>query len=115
MIEVKYFERKNRYAISAKGHAGYAPLGQDIVCAAVTSVLFALGNYVLDHFAEKEWIILEVKLDEGDVNVEILDDGSTGIAHDIYRLIFEQIKDLEEIYPLNIKTFENLPPKGCDN
>lgn len=114
MIEVKYFERKNRYAISAKGHAGYAPLGQDIVCAAITSNLFALGNYVLEHFAEKEWIVLEVKLDEGDVNIEILDDGDTNVAHDIFRLIFEQIMDLEKIYPLNIKTFENLYPNCTD-
>lgn len=35
MIEVKHKENK----IIVSGHAGYAPLGEDIVCAAFSSVL----------------------------------------------------------------------------
>ena len=106
MIEITYFQRKNRYALKAVGHAGYAPRGQDIVCAAVSTSLFALGNYILDHFAEKDWIVLEVKLEEGDINVEILDESDNSVAHDLYRLIYEELEDLAELYPLNIKIFE---------
>ena len=30
--------------LTAQGHAGYAPAGQDIVCAAVSSVLYTLAG-----------------------------------------------------------------------
>ena len=35
MIEIK----RNENSISIKGHAGYAPHGQDIVCAAVSTLV----------------------------------------------------------------------------
>lgn len=42
MIEVRY-DRDNR-SISVSGHAGYAPKGQDIVCAGVSSLVYILVN-----------------------------------------------------------------------
>jgi uncharacterized protein YsxB (DUF464 family) len=38
LIEISRFEN----GITIKGHAGYAPLGQDIVCAAVSSAVRTL-------------------------------------------------------------------------
>ena len=38
MIEVKFGE----YSVEAKGHAQTAPEGEDLVCAAVSTVLWAL-------------------------------------------------------------------------
>ena len=45
--------------LTAQGHAGYAPAGQDIVCAAVSSVLYTLAglldaNGELEAFAQGE-------------------------------------------------------------
>ena len=107
MIEIKYFERNNRYAISLKGHADYAPHGQDIVCASVSSLVTALGNYILEHFAEQKWIVLEVNLDTGDSNVEILDESGNDVAKNLYHLVYEQLQDIAELYPINLKIFEN--------
>jgi uncharacterized protein YsxB (DUF464 family) len=42
MIEVSYDVAK--LSITAKGHAGYAEEGKDIVCAGVSALLFALPN-----------------------------------------------------------------------
>ena len=52
MITVEYQkEKENRhvkYSLSLDGHAGYAPVGQDIVCSAVSILLFTLANALSD-------------------------------------------------------------------
>ena len=103
MTEIKYFQRENRYGLSFKGHADYAPLGQDIVCASVSSLIYALGNYILEHFEEKKWIVLEVSFQPGDSNIEILDESNTTEAASLYQMVFEQLTDIAEGYPLNVK------------
>lgn len=42
MIRVRAGERR----ITVSGHAGYAPAGQDIVCAAVSALTYALAGYL---------------------------------------------------------------------
>lgn len=42
MIRVRAGERR----ITVGGHAGYAPVGQDIVCAAVSALTYALAGYL---------------------------------------------------------------------
>lgn len=32
--------------VTVSGHAGYAPAGQDIVCAAVSALVYALAGYL---------------------------------------------------------------------
>lgn len=39
MIEITLSENNKEYEISASGHSGYAPIGEDIVCSAVTAVM----------------------------------------------------------------------------
>ena len=43
MIEIVGSITEDRCEIVAYGHAGYAPIGQDIVCAAVSSLLCTLA------------------------------------------------------------------------
>lgn len=47
MTKIRYNPAENRMDIS--GHAGYAPSGQDIVCAAVSILTMTLENMVYDH------------------------------------------------------------------
>lgn len=42
MIRVRAGERR----ITVSGHAGHAPAGQDIVCAAVSALMYALAGYL---------------------------------------------------------------------
>lgn len=97
MIDIYFYEKNIRYGIKAVGHAGYAPKGQDIVCAAVSALLQAYGNYI-DQLAEYEKVkVLEVKLDEGDINVEALDTRHN-IKH-MYRMVMSGLCDLACMYP----------------
>lgn len=48
MIRVEMMQTDKGYSVAASGHAGYAPKGQDIVCAAVSVLLQTLANKVED-------------------------------------------------------------------
>ena len=62
MIEVKQYAE----GISIEGHAGYAPHGQDIVCAAVSALcqtlIQSINNLTLDS--------IECTIGPGDVNIK---------------------------------------------
>ena len=61
MIEITY--HKERHEITAKGHAGYAPEGQDIVCAAVTALMTTLTQFAENSDAA------DIRLEPGDIYV----------------------------------------------
>lgn len=103
MIEIEYYEKNGRYAISAKGHANYAPEGQDIVCAAVSSLLQTLGNYLLEHAQEDDITILEVKFEKGDLNIEAIEDYYINKLEVPYTMTKEGLEDIAEIYPGYVK------------
>ena len=44
MISVEIKESSDKYRITAKGHSGYAPEGEDIVCAAVSSIMLFVAS-----------------------------------------------------------------------
>lgn len=105
MIDIYLTEKNIRYGIKAVGHADYAPKGQDIVCAGVSALIQAYGNYI-EQLAEYDKVkVLEVKLDDGDINVEALD-----IRHNIkhmYRMVMSGLCDLAAMYPDNIQMHFN--------
>lgn len=103
MITVEYQKEKaNRhvkYSLSLDGHAGYAPVGQDIVCSAVSILLFTLANALSDSGAED----LEVSLEPGDSYI-----GCTASYADIeidtlFKFAVIGLELLEEQYPENVE------------
>lgn len=46
MIKIEMMDMDKGYSLAASGHAGYAPAGQDIVCAAVSVLAQTLANKV---------------------------------------------------------------------
>ena len=97
MITVKFYHYKHRYAITTSGHANYAPYGQDIVCSAISALVQSYGNYIQDKEQYKSWKVLEVKLDEGDTNVEVID--TMDNVKDLFYMISEGIEDIKKAYP----------------
>ncbi|MCQ2792610.1 MAG: ribosomal-processing cysteine protease Prp [Bacilli bacterium] len=61
MIEVSYSKRK----IEIKGHANYAPKGNDIVCAAVSSLLTTAINSL------KGFKKSEIRIKGGEATIDI--------------------------------------------
>lgn len=48
MTKVYYREYYDRALITVEGHSGYAENGSDIVCAGVSTLIFAFVNCILD-------------------------------------------------------------------
>ncbi|HBG22087.1 MAG: ribosomal-processing cysteine protease Prp [Syntrophaceticus sp.] len=73
MIHATFWENKDSelYGFLVRGHAGYAPVGADIVCAAVsTLVLTAAAG--LKHFLTLDPLIEERAKDSSDIYVKLI-------------------------------------------
>ena len=46
MIKVTYYEEHDEISMKVKGHADYAPYGEDVVCAAVSTLAQTLLAYL---------------------------------------------------------------------
>ena len=75
MIKVIFEREGDRLiAFSSQGHAGAADPGEDIVCAAVSALLFSVVN-TLDEYH----ILIDVRLtDKGYLRCEIIEDENRG-------------------------------------
>ncbi len=71
MIEIRMMEMDSERGIyrrlSARGHAGYAPPGQDIVCAAVSGILEMLAAWVRE---DKRLCARRVEAESGRMLIE---------------------------------------------
>lgn len=72
MVEVIFCESEDRdtYIMTAVGHADYAELGSDIVCSAISTLIYTLAQNVKD-MERLEWLKKRavLKLDDGDTKI----------------------------------------------
>ena len=80
MIRVRAGERR----ITVSGHAGHAPAGQDIVCAAVSALTYALVGYL-----EKTGQAARSNIRRGYADIEGA--GNCGAAFALVRCGMEQL------------------------
>ena len=70
MIQVTIGDRDGVLWLSMAGHAGAAPKGQDIVCAAATMLMYTAAQAALDMWSRGELQTSpSVKLDDGSAGV----------------------------------------------
>ena len=87
MIRVNYDRTGNRHRLSVKGHAGYVAHGDDIVCAGVSGIAYALLGYL--HHAGCD--IEEARADSGDLLIDCAGDDLIAGAFDMAMVGFLQI------------------------
>lgn len=98
MIEVKFNKEKNK--VTAKGHAGTGPEGHDLVCAAVSILLFTLANDVkqLSKIDHKHIRRPKIVLEKGDAKISV----DTVHGHDqLIKAIFVSICNGFQILAMN--------------
>lgn len=86
--------------ITIKGHSGYAPTGQDIVCAAVSVLVQTLIQSVEELTTDK----IKYSMSPGTVDIKFwcLSDQSKVLID----AFFIGIKGIEESYPDNVRLTE---------
>ena len=83
-----------------EGHTGFAPSGQDIVCAALSFLSITCAN-ALETIAGTT---PESKMDEktGTLHVQLHEKQLTRASDIILKVFYQGISDLQETYPKNI-------------
>ncbi len=104
MITVYVRESGRFRELQAKGHASYAPAGQDIVCSAFSMLIYSLMDYI-SH--KKRASIYCQKIDSG--NVEIGFNALTEDALHAFDVVVNGMKLLAENNPENIVIHGNFP------
>ncbi len=98
MIKVIIEKDKTNYKeISILGHAMYAPLGKDIVCSAVSSIVTTTINGLLS--LDKECLVYEVNEDGMKITILKTDNTTQILLDNMVNLL----RELEKNYKKNIK------------
>lgn len=98
MIRAKFEKKADMHNITVKGHAGFAPCGQDIVCSGVSAVVFGLIGFIdnnSEHIQEKK-----IHFSDGDFDLFIIGDEKIEAGVEFALISISQIA---EKYPENVK------------
>ena len=97
-----YIPYKNiLYTLSASGHAGFKAKGEDIVCAAVSSQLYTLANYLEQIGADDL-----VGSDDDDFYVECKGLYHDEAVHTAFRMTVFGLSLIQEQYPDYVNVVE---------
>lgn len=96
--------QRNSGSITIKGHAGYAPIGQDIVCAAVSTLVQAFLASVEELTADE---ITALRNQQGQIETIQYRDLSDG-AQLLMDSFFVGLRMIADSYPSNLKLTEHL-------
>lgn len=105
MITIIYDEKEHDMILQASGHAGYAPKGQDIVCAAVSCLMQTLAYSVDGGTATRD--------PDGD-NVLRVQAAQSFDTQAKFELVTDGLMLLAQQYPENVR-FANLHANDTDN
>lgn len=90
------------YALSVEGHSGYAPSGEDIVCAAVTTLVQALHIGLSDVLGNP----VDSCVDQENTKIALEWHGMSPEVQAIAATICESFRALAETYPENVQLVE---------
>lgn len=93
MIEVKHTDG----CIKVSGHAGYAPYGQDIVCAAVSTLVQNMVISISELTTDK------IQYDMQPGSVEIRYGTLSAEAQLLVKSFFIGVREISNQYPINVQ------------
>ncbi len=119
MVDVKIYSGENSFIVTGNGHAGFAPKGQDIVCAGVSALCMALLNAVT-YSVETVFVeALETRISDGSffLGIKGISDPELLKAVRLFIYMFQTgMEKIEISYPenVNVRLF-NLPERDDYN
>lgn len=97
MIIASYDRNGDTHILSVNGHAGYAHKGEDIVCAGVSALVYALIGWLENNAEDTQF----VSIDEGNGEVIISCDGDEKTATAFYMAAIG-IEQIANAYPAHV-------------
>lgn len=103
MTQIRIFrEKSDKTVIDIKGHAGFNP-GNDIVCAGVSTLAYALINLIQTMSERRELKEILIKDSSGDIHIEAVHDNDQDSKwDDVMEFFITGIAMLEEHYPKHV-------------
>ena len=99
MVTASFYGRGAVYTgFKVQGHAGFAPAGQDIVCAAVSAMTMLTVNLIEDAFGIKS----DLRVDEERGIITLTVEEETPTASKIIGAFKQELVGLSVEYPQNI-------------
>jgi uncharacterized protein YsxB (DUF464 family) len=102
MIRAVCRRRGDRWELRLSGHAGSAPYGQDLICAAVTALVSTLGQYLLDLYEDgllKERPLVQLGPGHGRLTAQ----GKASALATAFSMTCTGLKLLQASYPENLQ------------
>ena len=97
MITARYEKDGSSHNLSVSGHARYSPKGQDIVCAGVSAIVYALIGWLENSFEDTSF----VSIDEKGGEVIISAQGDDNVATAFYMCAIG-IENIANTYPAHV-------------
>ena len=100
MTTASFFKENGKFKkFSISGHSGYATEGEDIVCAAITSMVMLTANNITNSFS----LPADVSVDEktATITLSLNCDDERGIA--LITGLYNELCNLVNDYPKNIR------------
>lgn len=97
MITARYEKDGDSHNLSVSGHARYSPHGQDIVCAGVSAIVYALIGWLENCFGDTKF----VSIDERGGKVTISAQGDAFVATAFYMAAIG-IEQIANTYPAHV-------------
>ncbi len=98
MIIARYDRDGETHTLSVDGHAGYAQKGQDIVCAGVSAIVYALLGW-LENNSEYAGF---VSIDDNNGEVIISCEGGENVSAVFYMAAIG-IEQIQNMYPAHVE------------
>lgn len=102
MIQVSFSELLNGFVFECDGHAGMAPKGHDLVCAAASALCLALHGRLRELQSEGEIRISQYSVSDGYMAVACEYTGgaiSWDRAYSAVKTVLSGFEAVEELYP----------------
>ncbi len=104
MTKVYYREYYDRYLLIVEGHSGFNESGKDIICSAVSILVYSLLNMLKDEESDRRLILRREVLNDGYFCVEVEPlDFSKQRTKGIIDTVIMGLSLLNEEYPEFIK------------
>ena len=97
MIIASYDRNGDTHILSVNGHAEYAHKGEDIVCAGVSSIVYALIGWLENNAEDTKFVSIDE--DNGEVIVSVQGDDRVATAFSMAAIGIEQIANT---YPAHV-------------
>ncbi len=100
MIKVTFTETPEKLSLRLEGHAGYAEIGKDIVCASASILAYTLAS-IIDSF---DGVVASIDMTSGDTTIECECNTSTRNAFAYTKVGYAL---LEHNYPQYVRLIES--------